>query len=167
MSIAKSLLPEFDSEMANTRKLLERVPDNGDFKPHEKSMPMHRLAGHVADLPGWIPLTLSTTEFDVAPPGGQPYKSVPWTSRDQGVAMFDANVAAARAALEKAEDSDMFVTWALKAGGAEILAMPRAAIIRGFAMNHLIHHRAQLGVYLRMNNVPLPEMYGPTADSVS
>jgi uncharacterized damage-inducible protein DinB len=165
MSIAKSMLPEFESEMASTRKLLERVPDNGDFKPHEKSMPMHRLAAHVAELPGWIPLTLNTTEFDVAPVGGAPYKSQEWTNRENGLAMFDKNVTAARAALEKAEDSDMHVMWALKAGGAEVMAMPRIAVLRAFAMNHLIHHRAQLGVYLRLNDVPLPEMYGPTADS--
>jgi uncharacterized damage-inducible protein DinB len=161
MPISQALLPEFDQEMANTRKLLERVPDGkADYKPHEKSMSLGRLAGHVAELPGWAKNTLETQLLELQP-GMQPYIA---TSRQELLDKFDKNVAGARPLIERASDEDWMKTWTLKFAGKEIMTMPRAAVMRSVVMNHLIHHRAQLGVYLRLNNVEIPGMYGPSAD---
>jgi uncharacterized damage-inducible protein DinB len=161
MPISQALLPEFDQEMASTRKLLERVPDGkADYKPHEKSMSLGRLAGHVAELPGWAKNTLETQLLELKP-GMQPYIA---TSRQELLERFDKNVADARPLIERASDEDWMKTWTLKFAGKEIMTMPRAAVMRSVVMNHLIHHRAQLGVYLRLNNVEIPGMYGPSAD---
>ena len=161
MPISQALLPEFDQEMANTRKLLERVPDGkADYKPHEKSMSLGRLAGHVAELPGWAKNTLETQLLELQP-GMQPYIA---TSRQELLDKFDKNVADARPLIERASDEDWMKTWTLKFAGKEIMTMPRVAVMRSVVMNHLIHHRAQLGVYLRLNNVEIPGMYGPSAD---
>jgi uncharacterized damage-inducible protein DinB len=165
MPIVDSLLPEFDHEMANTRRVLERVPnDRLDWRPHSKSFAMGALATHVAQLPQWVVETMNRTELDLAP-GGQPApKTEEAKSAAELLERFDGHVAAARAALVKASDADLFVTWTLLQNGQKILAMPRAAVLRGFVMNHLIHHRAQLGLYLRLNDVPVPGLYGPSAD---
>lgn len=161
MSISQAFLPEFDQEMANTRKLLERVPDGkSEYKPHEKSMTLGRLAGHVAELPGWAKTTLETQLLELQP-GMQGSTA---TSREQLLETFDSNVAAARPLIESATDADWMKTWTLKFGGKEIMSMPRVAVMRGMVMNHMIHHRAQLGVYLRLNDVAIPGMYGPSAD---
>src|SRR5205814_954812 len=158
MSISQALLPEFDQEMANTRKLLERFPDGkGDYKPHPKSMPLGRLAGHVAEFPGWAKSTLEVEVLEIEP-GMQPMVA---TSRAQVLEAFDKSVAAARALIERATDADWMKTWTLKFAGKEFMSMPRVAVMRGMVMNHMIHHRAQLGVYLRLNEIEIPGMYGP------
>ncbi len=165
MSIAETLLPEFDLEMAMTRKLLERTPEkDGDWKPHEKSMPLGGLAVHVAMLPGWITLTLTANELDLAPPDGSKWSQPPFTTTKALVALFDESVTTARATLAATGDAAFAQPWTLKAGAHTIFTLPRTAVLRSFVMNHLIHHRAQLGVYYRLRNVALPQMYGPTAD---
>jgi uncharacterized damage-inducible protein DinB len=165
MAISESLLPEFDQEMANTRKTLERVPeDKFAWKPHEKSWAMGGLATHLANLPSWAVLTLSQDSFDMAPPGGEPWKNPLASSRQELLEMFDKNIADARAAIAGASDERMFSPWSLLSGGNTLMTLPKIAVLRSFVMNHIIHHRAQLGVYLRLNDVPVPSIYGPSAD---
>ena len=164
-NISQSLLPEFDHEMATTRKMLERVPEGkGDFAPHKKSMTLTKLAGHIVEIPTWGVSTLTLDELDFAPVGGPGYEAYLFTSRAEALAKFDGEMKKARQALADTSDAQMMTTWTLKSGGHQILAMPKVAVFRSFVMNHMIHHRAQLGVYLRMNDVPLPSSYGPTAD---
>lgn len=165
MSLNQALLGEFDNEMKNTRKTLERVPEEKfSWKPHPKSTELGRLSTHVAELPGWIQYTLQDDSFDVAPPGGKGSQSTPITSRQQLLELFDKNVASGRAALAAATDEQFNQPWSLLKGGKPIITLPRAAVLRVLIMNHLIHHRAQLGVYLRLNDVPVPAIYGPSAD---
>ena len=165
MTIAQSMLPEFDQEMQNTRKTLERVPDDKwNWKPHDKSGTVGWLAGHVATLPGWLAMTLKTEQLDYAPVDGPSYQSPKMDNRKELLAEFDKNAAESRAALTNASDQDMLKGWKLLAGGKEIFTMPRIACIRGMVMNHLIHHRAQLGVYFRLLGVSVPGHYGPSAD---
>lgn len=164
MSIAQSLLPEFDQEMATTRKILAAVPEGkNDWRPHPRSMTLARLAGHVAELPGWGKVTMQETELDIMPAGVTMQPGL-FTTREATLQTFDENVKTARAALAGAQDADYMVPWTLKAGGRTIFTLPRLAVLRSFVMNHLIHHRAQLGVYLRLNDVPVPGAYGPSAD---
>jgi uncharacterized damage-inducible protein DinB len=151
--------------MANTRKTLERVPeDKFAWKPHEKSWAMGGLATHLANLPSWAVLTLSQDSFDMAPPGGEPWKNPLASSRQELLEMFDKNIADARAAIAGASDERMFSPWSLLSGGNTLMTLPKIAVLRSFVMNHIIHHRAQLGVYLRLNDVPVPSIYGPSAD---
>lgn len=165
MSISQGLLPEFDQEMAGTRRVLERVPEGkSDWKPHAKSMTLGRLASHLAELPGWALLTLEATELDVAPPGQPPAKPATLDSTADILALFDRNCAAARKAIAAAADPDWIVSWTLKKGGTSLRSMPRAGVMRSMVINHMIHHRAQLGVYLRLLDVAVPGTYGPTAD---
>ncbi|MDX2040376.1 MAG: DinB family protein [Acidobacteriota bacterium] len=165
MSIAQSLLPELDQEMVGTRTTLERIPaDKFEFRPHEKSFTMISLATHITNMLGWGRDTLKTDSFDVAPVGAEPYKEDPAASVADLLAMFDKNLAEFREALAGASDADLMSNWSLLAGGQPIFTMPRIACIRGMILNHLIHHRAQLTVYLRMNDVPVPALYGPSAD---
>jgi len=168
MSIAQSLLPEFDQEMANTRKVLERVPDEKwNWKPHDKSGTAGWLAGHVATIPDWLTFTLKTESLDYAPLDGKTTYAPPKTdNRAQTLAAFDKCVAEARETLSKASDTDFMVNWTLLAGGKEIFTMPRIACVRTMILNHLIHHRAQLTVYLRLLNLPVPGLYGPSADEM-
>ena len=166
MSIAQSLLPEFDQEMATTRKILAAVPEGkNDWRPHPRSMTLARLAGHVAELPGWGTVTMQQTELDFMPVGATMQPGL-FTTREATLQTFDNNVKAARAALAGAQDADYMVPWTLKAGGRTIFTLPRIAVVRSFVMNHLIHHRAQLGVYLRLNDIPVPGAYGPSADEM-
>jgi uncharacterized damage-inducible protein DinB len=165
MTLAQSMLPEFDHEMASTRKLLECVPEGkNDWKPHPKSMTLGRLAGHVAELVGWGGTTITTSELDFAPAGGPSFQPNFFTTRAATLKMFDDNVVRTRAALSQVSDADLMVTWVLKSGGKPLLSMPRIAVLRSMVMNHIIHHRAQLGVYLRLLDVAIPGAYGPSAD---
>ena len=161
MSIAQSMLSEFDHEMANTRKVLERVPDDKlNYKPDPKSMPMGQLASHIAEMVGWAKETIELPSFDI-PADMKPFVG---TSRQQILDKLDASVAAARKALEGASDAAMMQEWSLKFAGNVMFSMPRVAVIRSMIMNHVIHHRAQLTVYFRLVGVPVPGMYGPSAD---
>ena len=162
MSIAQSILPEFEYEMSNTRKTLERVPeDKLEYKPDPKSMPLGRLAGHIAEMVNWGAGTLQTESLNL---DGGDYKPFSPTTRAQLLAEFDKNVAAARTEIAKATDPQMLQNWSLIFGGKPVLNMPRAGVIRSMVINHIIHHRAQLTVYYRMNGVPVPALYGPSAD---
>jgi uncharacterized damage-inducible protein DinB len=164
MRIGESMLPEFDQEMANTRKTLERVPDDKfDWKPHEKSFAMGALAQHLGNLPSWASVTIDMDKFDMAP-SGEIVRDPPLHSIAEILDVFDRNVAKARAAIAGADDEHLFKSWTLLSGGHEILSLPRVACLRSFVMNHIIHHRAQLGVYLRLNDIPVPSIYGPSAD---
>lgn len=164
MSFEKAFVPEFDEEMKNTRKLLERVPeDKLDYKPHEKSMPLGRLATHVAELPGWAVNVIDKDVLDMQPGD---YKPVIVKSRQELLDIFDKSVAEARSRIAGVSDADLQKTWTFKFGGNTVFSMPRAQVLRSTMLNHIIHHRAQLGVYLRMNNVEIPGMYGPSADEM-
>jgi uncharacterized damage-inducible protein DinB len=159
MSIAETLLPEFDQEMATTRRLLERVPsDKGSWKPHPKSFSLGHLAQLVATMPGWLTNMVTRTELDLA---GSPGYSL--ESTDTLLATFDRLVREAREALAAATDADFAVPWSLRHGERVLFTTPRGATIRS-TINHLVHHRGQLTVYLRLVDVPIPSVYGPTAD---
>lgn len=165
MKISDALLPEFDQEAATTRKVLSRVADDKlGFKPHEKSWDMASLASHIASLPSWTVETLTKDSLDYAPPGAEPYKNPKASSQAELLEMFDKNSAAAREAIAATSDEDFMKPWTLLAGGNPIFTMPRIAVLRGMVMNHSVHHRGQLSVYLRLNNIPVPAMYGPSAD---
>ena len=165
MSIADLLLPEYDNEIAVTRRVLERVPDDrGEWKPHPKSFPMGHLAQLVARLPGWTAMTMRRTELDLAPTSGPRFPGYSFERTATLLAEFDANAAEGRAALAQARDEDFQVPWTLKRAGATLVTSSRYEILRSMVLNHLVHHRAQLGVYLRLVDVAVPQMYGPTAD---
>lgn len=165
MAMREILLPEFDQEMAITRRLLERVPeDRLGWTPHPKSFTLQALLSHVVNLPSWVPMTLDQDVLDMAPEGQEPWKTPQMERRAAWIKAFDANVAAGRASLERLEDARLAETWTLKAGAETYFSAPKGAVLRSFALNHLVHHRAQLCVYLRLLDVPLPAVYGPSAD---
>ena len=165
MTISEVLLPEFDQEMATTRKVLERIDDGAlDWKPHEKSMSMGDLATHLVNIPSWTGMTIKTDSFDVSPPGGEAFHIPPVTSRKEALEMFDRNVTDARAAIAGAGDDVWMQPWSLLAGGQVAFTMPKAAVMRGFVLSHGIHHRGQMSVYLRLRDIPVPSIYGPSAD---
>lgn len=159
MSISDTLLPEFDQEMATTRRVIERVPDDKpDWKPHPKSFSIAHLAQLVAGLPGWIGQTLTNTELDLAAGVGYSTRGTPALLKT-----FDENVRTSREAIVSARDADYAVPWSLKMKGNVLMTMPRGAVVRQH-ISHLSHHRGQLTVYLRLLDVPVPSVYGPTAD---
>lgn len=161
MSLSQALLAEFDQEMASTRRVLERIPmDKYDWQPHAKSFSLGKLATHVAQLPGWAVVTAQTSELDFAQPFEQPS---PRTSEEL-LAFFDQNAAEARAAVASMSDEEFSKPWTLRSGEQVFFTSPKAAVLRSFVMNHIIHHRAQLTVYLRLNDIPVPGLYGPSAD---
>jgi len=162
MRISDALLGEFDHEMASTRKTLERIPeDKLGWKPHEKSMTLGRLAGHVAELPGFGATVVRTESLNLS--GGQ-YQPLVATSQRQVVEEFDKKVADTREAIAGAADDHWMKPWSLEYQGKTIFNLPRIAAVRAMMLSHIVHHRAQLGVYLRLNNVPVPSIYGPSAD---
>jgi uncharacterized damage-inducible protein DinB len=160
VTISQILLPEFDQEMASTRKILACVPDDKlAFQPHEKSMTLGRLATHVAELPRWAVRAITTESFEVV-------RNKPHIAESQAelLATFDSAAAEAREAIAGATDEQLSVEWSLTFGGRKVMTLPRFMVVRTMMMNHLIHHRAQLGVFLRLNHVAIPGMYGPSAD---
>lgn len=159
MSIAETLLPELDIEMTTTRKVLERIPtDKGKWKPHPKSFSIGHLAQLVAAMPGWLTNAVRETELNLGSFSGYTYERT-----EDLLKSFDKNVREARTAIQSAKDADFMVPWSLKHGDHVIFTMPRAAVVRQ-TINHLVHHRGQLTVYLRLIDVPVPSIYGPTAD---
>jgi uncharacterized damage-inducible protein DinB len=163
MAIRESLLPEFDHEMGSTRRLLERIPEaQFAWKPHEKSYTLGALSSHIANILHWMDLALDAPEYDVATAEDRRPALPP--SLNDLLRTFDANVKTARAKLADQTDASLLAPWTLKSEGHEMFTMPRASVVRSFVLNHVIHHRGQLTVYLRLQNVPLPSLYGPTAD---
>jgi len=162
MSIAQSLLSEYDHEMATTRKMLERFPeDKVEWRPHETSMPMGRLAGHVAEMPEWTIPTLQQDKLEMDPAKYTPNVA---KSRTEVLKKFDETVKAGRAAIAGASDETMLKPWTFIAGGKPVFTMPKIAVLRSFVMNHMIHHRGQLAAYYRIAGVPVPSIYGPSLD---
>lgn len=161
MAIAESILPEFDHETATTRTLLERVPEAMvEWKPHVKSMSLGGLGTHLANLPQWAGAILNDTRFDLA---SLPPNLAAQTSHADILAAFDESTKRARGWMDKT-DAELLARWSLYRGTQEIFSMPRIAAFRSFVMSHLIHHRGQLSVYLRLNDIPVPPIYGPSAD---
>jgi uncharacterized damage-inducible protein DinB len=159
MSIADTLLPEFDMEMATTRKVIERVPaDKGKWKPHPKSFSLGHLTQLVAGMPGWITNCVTETALDLSKYPGYSYEKTETLLKS-----FDKNVSEARKAIAAAKDKDFDVNWSLKRGDRAIFTTSRGAVVRQ-TINHLVHHRGQLTVYLRLIDIPVPSIYGPTAD---
>ena len=159
--IKEGLVAEYDHEMGTTRRLLERLPEAQlSWKPHEKSMSLGGLATHVATIPHWAGLILNEPFFDLASAPSSPEAK---TSREDILSAFDESTGSARASMDKS-DAEYAARWALKRAGQEMFSMPRIAAFRSFVLSHIIHHRGQLSVYLRLNNVPVPAIYGPSAD---
>ncbi len=165
MTIAESILPEFEMEMANTRKVLDRIPDDKlDWKAHEKSLSIGSVGSHLASIPGWVEMTLTQDVLDVNPKGGEPYQPPKCDSRQEILDLFDANVAAAKKTIAATPDEEFGKSWSLLSGGEALLTMPKLGVIRTYVLNHTIHHRGHLCVYLRLNDIPVPGLYGPSAD---
>jgi uncharacterized damage-inducible protein DinB len=160
MAIKDGLVAEFDHEMGTTRKLLERLPDDKlTWKPHAKSMSLGGLGTHLSNLPLWAGIILNDASFDLA----NDMRSAEKTTRADILNAFDENTRRARGWMDKT-DAEYMGRWSLLRGGQEVFSLPRVAALRSFVMSHIIHHRGQLSVYLRLNNVPVPPIYGPTAD---
>lgn len=167
MTLSEMLLPEFDQEMASTRRTIERVPDDKlDWQPHAKSSSMRGLITHLSNMPTWVGHALGKDALDLAPQG-VPMRAALAGSTREAVETFDRNVAEARAAIAGANDAAFADPWSLLANGQTLFTLPKQAVLRTFVMNHIIHHRAQLGVYLRLNDIPVPSVYGPSADEGS
>ena len=163
MSYADTVLPEFDQEMAMTRKVLERVPDDKmGWRAHDKSNTIGWVANHLPEILGWVEAMITQPSLDFAPPGGEPYRSPDLATRQAILDLFDKNVAQARRAIAAASDEAMAQEWSCFYTGQLLFAMPRSGVIRTFTLNHIIHHRAILCVYLRLNDIPVPGLYGPS-----
>lgn len=165
MTIAESLLPEFDQEIANTRRMLERVPEaQHSWQPHEMSMTLGRLASHLAEMPTWARETCQTDELDIAPKDGPRFEAANYATNAEVLQALDQNAADARDAIAKTADADWMRAWELLAGGETVFKLPKLTVYRSMVMNHIIHHRGQLSVYLRLIGTAVPGMYGPSAD---
>ena len=163
MAIKDALLPEFDHEMGTTRKLLACAPmGDRDWKPHAKSMSVGELVKHLTELPGWASAIIEADSFDLDANADAPKKV--YASNDEALEDFDAGVVKARAVIDSKSDAELMQTWTLKKGEKEIFSMPKAGVLRSLLMNHMIHHRGQLSVYVRLKDVPVPSIYGPSAD---
>jgi uncharacterized damage-inducible protein DinB len=161
MAFTDALLPEFDHEMATTRKLLERLPEARlGWKPHQRSMSLGRLATHLAEIPRWSKHFICEDEIDLK----GDYQPNEERSVAAILSLFDTSVAESRKMIAGRSDAELMAPWTFKAHGKTMFTMPRAAVMRSMLFNHMVHHRGQLSVYLRLNDVPLPAMYGPTAD---
>jgi uncharacterized damage-inducible protein DinB len=161
MAIKEGLLAEFDHEMGTTRKLLERIGSaNLAWKPHERSMSLGGLATHLSTIPQWGGTILNEPSFDLASVGPNVQEK---TSHADILSAFDASTKQTRAWLDKI-DAELVSPWTLKRGGQEMFTMPRVAAFRSFVLYHIVHHRGQLSVYLRLNGIPVPAIYGPSAD---
>ncbi len=164
MAIKDALLPEFDQEMATTRRVIERLKeDKFDWAPHERSMKAGRLASHIAEMTVWGTISIAQDSLDLGG-GHQPFNA---SSRAELLAAFDKNVEECRKTIEGASDETLMQNWSLMNEGQAIMTMPRIAVIRTFVMNHIIHHRGQMSVYLRLTDTPVPSIYGPSADEAS
>jgi uncharacterized damage-inducible protein DinB len=162
MAIAQALLSEFDHEMATTRKMLERFPeDKVEWRPHETCMTLGRLAGHVAELAAWTAVTINQDKLEMDPSN---YKPNIVTSRATALKQFDETVSSARAAIAGASDETLMKPWTFIAAGKTVFTMPKIAVMRSFVMNHMIHHRGQLAAFYRIAGVPVPSLYGPSKD---
>lgn len=166
MNLNELLLPEFEREMENTRKTIERIPeDKLSWKPHPKSWSLAELVTHICNLPTWAIQTLKEDRMDLAPPGVEPpAPRKPVNSQAEALKLFAQNTAAVRELLTTAGNESLMSPWTLLSGGHTVFTMPRLAVLRSFFLNHIIHHRAQLTVYLRLNDVAVPAIYGPSAD---
>lgn len=161
--MTKVFLKELEQEAQTTRKMLSRVPDDKfDWKPHEKSMTIRQLTTHIAELPSWIPMTLNTTELDFA---SNPYQPVAITDNQSLLNYFEQSLAEGQKSLEQAVDDDLEPDWTLRNGKDIYVVAPRGEFLR-LTFSQVIHHRAQLGVYLRLLNIPIPGSYGPSADEM-
>lgn len=163
MPLIDALLPEFDREMGLTRRALDRVPDGQfEWRPHPTSVTLGHLAEHLTTMPRWATLTMTLSEFEVTTDRGPDY--VPPSTRAEVLAQFDRHLKEGRSHLLGKIDGEFNAAWKLKAGGKEIFTMPKIAVMRNFVLNHMIHHRGQLTVYLRMLGIPVPSIYGPSGD---
>src|SRR3954469_17064515 len=167
MTISELLLPEWDNEMAVTRRVLERVPDDGDkgsWKPHEKSFPLAHLAQLCARLPGWVAMVTERDELDIAPKDGPKAPGYSIETTATLLVEFEKNAKAGREAIARTTDEQFAEQWSFKAAGKVQFTQSKYLALRTSVLNHLVHHRAQLGVYLRLLDEKVPSMYGPTAD---
>ncbi len=165
MGLSDAFLPEFDHEMQNTRRLLDRIPESRlEWKPHPKSMSLGALASHIVDVPMWCKSITGSDSFDLAPPGVPAPPPSALKTRAELCSRFDENVRMARASLGTVTDMSWMRPWSLLKGGQTLFTLPRVVVFRTWVMSHLIHHRGQFTVYLRLNDVPLPQIYGPSAD---
>jgi len=162
MSLNQPLIAELQHEAISTRKSLERVKESiYDFQPHAKSMTLIKLSTHLAEIPSWLEPTIQFNEMDFAK---MDYKPPVITNNKDLLDLFDNSLSMGVEALKKADDANLMATWTAKNNDVLVFAMPRIQVIRAMILNHIVHHRAQLGVFLRMNDIPLPSIYGPSAD---
>jgi len=152
-------------EMASTRKVLERIPDDKlDWKAHPKSNTIGWAASHLVEIAGWVEGTLTQDSWDINPPDGEPYQSPLLSNREEILKLFDANVATAKKRIAATPDEEFAKPWSLLSGGQALVTMPKIGVMRTWVLSHAIHHRAHLCVYLRLNDIPVPALYGPSAD---
>ncbi|MDQ3022116.1 MAG: DinB family protein [Bacteroidota bacterium] len=162
MPLNESLIAELQHEAANTRKMLERVPEKSfSWKPHDKSMSLGEITNHLAEIPHWVGVSIEQDELDFA---GSDYKPRTPTTTEDLLKFFDTNIEKALESLKNASDEKLFENWTMRNGEQVYFTMPKIAVVRSFVMNHSVHHRGQLSIYLRLLDVPLPSIYGPTAD---
>lgn len=165
MELKKFFLEQLESEAATSRKALERVPDgHNDWKPHERSMELGRLAALVADMPGWVTLMLDHDRIDLDDPSSESFRTKPVANKAELLAKLEKSVAAGRAALEQTTEEHLYGQWGFAMGGKIISGGPRHVMLRNALFSHLAHHRGQLTVYLRLLEAKVPALYGPSAD---